>query len=192
MAIQSYKSVIATVGLCGVGKSEATNFLSKKFGSDIVYFGGQITNEVKRRGLEVNPENERYVREELRERYGMDAITRLAQAEITDKTSKGQTVVIDGIYSYAEVLYLREKVNLNLTIIAIHARKALRYERMRSRKIRPLSKEQVDARDMSEITALDKATPIALADIHVVNNDDINALHIGINDALSQLGFLSL
>ena len=57
------KKIIALVGMSGTGKSEATNFLKDQFNFDLFYFGGIVLNEVKKRGLEINNENEKMVRE---------------------------------------------------------------------------------------------------------------------------------
>ena len=57
--------VIAIVGMCGSGKSVASDYYINK-GYQKVYFGGVTMDELKRRGLEVNPENEKKIREELR------------------------------------------------------------------------------------------------------------------------------
>ena len=47
--------------MSGTGKSEATNFLKDQFNFDLFYFGGIVLNEVKKRGLEINNENEKMV-----------------------------------------------------------------------------------------------------------------------------------
>ena len=57
--------VIAIVGMCGAGKSEVTNFFEEQ-GYSRVYFGAITFDEIKRRGLENNQENERKIREEFR------------------------------------------------------------------------------------------------------------------------------
>ena len=56
--------------MSGTGKSEATNFLKDQFNFDLFYFGGIVLNEVKKRGLEINNENEKMVREDLRRQHG--------------------------------------------------------------------------------------------------------------------------
>ena len=57
--------IVAVVGLCGAGKSEVTSiFVENKF--EKVYFGDVTFDEMKKRNLEVTPENERLMREELR------------------------------------------------------------------------------------------------------------------------------
>ena len=55
------KKLIAIVGMSGSGKSVASDYL-EKIGFNKIYFGGVVLSEVKKRGLEVNPEKEKKVR----------------------------------------------------------------------------------------------------------------------------------
>lgn len=180
-------TIIAVLGLCGVGKSEVTRILQEKSGYSIVYFGGQITNEVSRRGMPPGPQSEREVREHLRAMHGMDAVARLADPEICDLLATGKKVVIDGVYSHAEIGYINKTFNGNLFTMAVHSRKSLRYRRLRRRPVRPLKPEQVDERDILEINALDKATPIALAEFHIVNDGTLADLEADVQQALECL-----
>ena len=60
--------VVAVVGMCGSGKSVATDlFVANNW--EKVYFGGVTLDTLKERGMEITPDNERLVREELREKY---------------------------------------------------------------------------------------------------------------------------
>ena len=179
--------ILAVLGLCGVGKSEAARIIHAEYGHSIVYFGGQITNEVARRGMASGPESEREVREQLRAEYGMDAVARLAEREITDLLATGERVVIDGVYSQAEIDYIKSTLPGPISTIAVHSRKSLRYRRMERRPVRPLTPGQLDERDIREIAALDKATPIALADFHLVNDGTMADLKAGVRQTLECL-----
>ena len=64
--------------MSGTGKSEATNFLKDQFNFDLFYFGGIVLNEVKKRGLEINNENEKMVREDLRRQHGNGVLAKIA------------------------------------------------------------------------------------------------------------------
>lgn len=74
--------------MSGTGKSEATNFLKDQFNFDLFYFGGIVLNEVKKRGLEINNENEKMVREDLRRQHGNGVLAKIASETIakTDST----------------------------------------------------------------------------------------------------------
>ena len=169
--------VIAVVGLCGVGKSEATKYISKKLGAPLVYFGGVVLNELRKDGLECTPSNEKAKREALREKYGMAAMAVLSLADIRKHLNSNNSVVVDGLYSYEEYDVLRDNFGEKLITISLHSRKAIRYYRLSERPVRPLTKVEVDQRDKAEIQNLNKAPPIALADVHIVNNEDISKLY---------------
>ena len=57
--------VVSIVGMAGAGKSEVARLFERK-GFVRVRFGDVTDEEVARRGLELNEENERTVRELLR------------------------------------------------------------------------------------------------------------------------------
>ena len=92
------KKLIAIVGMSGSGKSVASDYLEEK-GFEKIYFGGVVLEEIKKRGLEVNPENEKLVRESLREEYGMSAMAKILLPKIEEVSSKKNTV-LDGLYSW--------------------------------------------------------------------------------------------
>ncbi len=177
--------VIATVGMCGTGKSVVTNYLAAKHGYHIVYFGGIVLEEIKVRGLEINADNERAIREELRRDGGMAVMATRSLPRIHAHLDRGENVVIDGLYSYSEYVVLRHDLGGLLTVIAVHASKPLRYERMGKRPVRPLSPDQVDRRDLQEIRHLEKSDPIVLADEHLVNNAGLDQLHVQVEQLLT-------
>ena len=56
--------IIAIVGMCGSGKSVASEYLIG-LGYKRVYFGGVTMDKLKESGLDVNPDNEKMMRERL-------------------------------------------------------------------------------------------------------------------------------
>jgi dephospho-CoA kinase len=181
------KPIIALVGLCGTGKSEACAYL-ELHGYTLIYFGGTVVSEVQRRGLVVNPDNEKQVREELRATYGMAAMAHINLPTIEGLLAQGDAVAIDGLYSMGELNVLRSKFGDTLKLLAIHAPKALRYQRLSSRPVRPMTALQVDERDLFEVRNLDKAAPIALADAHIVNDGDKAQLQAALTKNFNALG----
>ncbi len=169
-------TILAVVGLAGTGKSEATRLLVQKYGYSAVYFGGVVVDEVQRRGLPLLPANERAVREELRAAEGMDAIAARSIQPIRERLDRGENVVIDGLYSTAELSRLRAESDWDVVTLAVHAPRWLRKKRLRTRPARPLTSKEVDERDWFELRNLDKAPPIVLADLHVVNDGAVNQL----------------
>jgi len=161
--------LIAIVGMCGSGKSIASDFYEKR-GYKKVYFGGVTMDKLAEEGLEINPENERMMREKLRKEHGMAAFAKLLLPKI-DELLVTDNVVLDGLYSWDEYLVLNQKYP-NIKLIAIIVDKNIRYDRLTSRVIRPFSKEEAIKRDITEIENLAKAGPIAYADYFIFNNKE--------------------
>ena len=107
----------------------------------------------------------------------MDVIAKLALPEINEKLEAKGNVIIDGLYSFAEYVYLKNIFQEQLILIATHTEKKIRYERLSNRQIRPLKKEEVDKRDFLEITMIEKGGPIAIADFHILNNAETHHLY---------------
>lgn len=159
--------LIAIVGMCGSGKSIASDFY-EKLGYKKVYFGGVTMDKLRENNLEITPDNERMMREKLRKEHGMAAFAKLLLPKI-DELLSNNNVVLDGLYSWDEYIVLNEKYP-NIKLIAIIVDKSIRYERLENRKIRPFSKEDAIKRDITEIENLAKAGPIAYADYFILNN----------------------
>ena len=164
--------IIAIVGMPGSGKSVVAGYL-KTHGFPMIYFGEIIIREVEKRGLAITALNEQIVREEIRQKYGMDVCAQLSLPIIKSTLLEHQLVVIDGLYSFSEYKTLKTEFNDELIVIAIFTPKSLRYERLSFRQERPLKIEEAEKRDFMEIERIEKAGPIAMADITIIN-DELN------------------
>ena len=165
---------VAVVGMCGSGKSVLCDYFVK-MGWQSVYFGGVTVNQLKKQGIEVNEQNERAMRESLRANYGMGAFAVLLKEEILAKLETSN-VVLDGLYSWSEYVILKELLGDNLVVLAVVTDSRIRKQRLATRKIRPLTADQVDSRDIAEIENSEKGGPIAKADFYVVNNGGLKEL----------------
>lgn len=170
------KTLLGLVGLAGSGKSTAIEIIQSELGVQSIYFGGIVLAEAARQGLPPGQASEKQVREELRAKDGMSAIAKLALPDIREALSASDVALVDGIYSWAEVEFLKSEGDFELLLLAVHADRHQREERLGRRLIRPLSPEGVWERDLNEVGALDKATPIALADYHFTNNAGLEEL----------------
>ena len=162
------KKIVAIVGMCGSGKSVASDFLVEK-GWKKVYFGGVTMEKLQEAGLEVTPENEKMMREKLRAELGMGAYAKILLPRIKEY-AKEENTVLDGLYSWDELNILREELGEELKVIAIVVDRSIRYERLSIRDVRPFTKEEAQKRDISEIENIAKAGPIAYADYYIFNN----------------------
>jgi len=179
--------IVAVVGLAGTGKSSVVQMLRDIMQAPVVYFGGVVVDEVKRRGLPVSEATERSVREELRSERGMSAIAQIAMPEIDRYLSAGTDLVIDGLYSYAEYEVLDGRYPGLISLIAVHAQRPLREVRLAARPDRPLTPAEIRSRDMREVRTLDKATAIALADWHIVNDSTLAGLRARTQEIVNEV-----
>ncbi|MBI3947939.1 MAG: AAA family ATPase [Armatimonadetes bacterium] len=179
-------AVLAVVGMCGSGKSEASAHLAQK-GLPRVHFGGITMEEVRRRGLLVSEANERMVREELRQRHGMAAYAILSLPKIRALVAEGRSVLIDGLYSDAELKVLQEEFPGQVFVLGVFTDKRLRYARLAARPARPLTPEEAASRDRMEVDHLEKAPPIALADAMVLNNGTVEELRAAVDAVVDPL-----
>jgi len=141
-------------------------------GYAVVRFGDITDDEVKKRGRELNEENERQARESLREQYGMDAYAKLSLPRI-DAALKTSDVVVDGLYSWEEYIFLKEHYGGGFIVVAVWSSPEARYARLGKRRIRALTPEEAAGRDRAEIENLNKGGPIALADFTVLNDSSL-------------------
>lgn len=182
--------LVAVVGMCGSGKSTAVDYLTER-SIPKVYFGGVVLNAVKEAGLEVNPENEKKIREGLREKEGKDFIVNRVIESTKKLIDAGQKrIVLDGLYSWTEYKILRKEFPNEMTVVAIVTPKALRRERLATRPVRPLTAAEVAERDRSEIENLEKGGPIAIADYYVDNSGTIEEFHEAFGKLMKDIGFI--
>jgi dephospho-CoA kinase len=160
--------------MTGAGKSEVSR-LFEKSGFIRIRFGDVTDEEVRKRGLELNEENERSTRELLRKKYGMAAYAVLNLSRI-DLALKQQDVVIDGLYSWEEYNFLKNYFGDSFRVVAVWASPKTRYARLAERADRRLTPEEAAGRDKAEVENINKAGPIAMADFTILNDASLKEL----------------
>lgn len=174
--------IIAVIGMCGSGKSEAVKYFTEN-GYQKVYFGEVVINELKNRGLEINEQNERIVREDLRKQFGMAAMAVKSLDKIRKYFRTGN-VVIESLYSWSEFKTVYGEFGNDFKLLAIHTDKKLRYQRLMMRELRPLTEAEAISRDISEIENIEKGGPIAFADYMVLNNETLEELKLKLKELI--------
>ena len=174
--------IIAVIGMCGSGKSEAVKYFELN-GYRKVYFGEVVIEELKRRGLEIYEKNERLVREDLRKEFGMGVMAIKSIDKINDYL-KSANVVVESLYSWEEFKILKKEFGETFKLLNIFTTKSLRYSRLKDRPFRPLTAEEAESRDYGEIEKLDKGGPIAFADFTVFNDSTLDELNTSLNKFL--------
>lgn len=164
----SKNKIIAVVGMCGSGKSVAVEEF-EKLGFHKIYFGEATFLKMKELGLEINEENERKVREQLRASGDKGIYARIFLPEI-EKAFKQGNVVIESMYSWSEYKIVKEKFGDNFEVLCIATDAPLRRSRLAIRDFRPMSPEISKARDYAEIENIEKGGPIGIADHYILNN----------------------
>jgi dephospho-CoA kinase len=171
--------------MAGAGKSEVARIF-QEHGFKRVRFGDITDEELKKRGLKPNEENERYIRQQLREKHGMAAYAKLNLPRI-DSSLKSSNVVVDGLYSWEEYTLLKERYGGRLSVLAVWAAPATRHARLAHRAERPLTLEEAANRDKSEIENSNKGGPIAMADFTIINEASLEELEKETERVLSAL-----
>lgn len=177
--------VAAIVGMTGSGKSEVA-MLFVENGFTRIRFGDITDHEVRKRGLELNEENERTVRELLRKEQGMAVYAKLNLPAI-DAARKSSDVVIDGLYSWEEYTFLKTHYRKEFSVVAVWASPGTRYARLSGRPIRPLTLEEASSRDKAEIEKVNKGGPIAMADFTILNEASLADLKKAVKTIISRV-----
>ncbi len=166
--------VVSIVGMAGAGKSEVAKIFVEN-GFIRIRFGDITDEEIRKRGLELNEENERSIRELLRKEYGMSAYAILNLARI-DLARKQSDVVIDGLYSWEEYTFLKTYYGEDFYVVAVWASPKTRYARLADRSVRRLTLEEATNRDRVEVENINKGGPIAMADFTIINESSLEDL----------------
>jgi dephospho-CoA kinase len=177
--------VVSIVGMAGSGKSEVAEVFAKN-GFKKVRFGDVTDEEIKKRGLKLNEENERYVRQQLRREHGMAAYAELNLPKI-DVWLKSSDVVVDGLYSWEEYTLLKSRYGDDFHVVAVWASPKTRYQRLSKRAVRPLMAEEAAGRDVAELENTNKGGPIAMADFTILNEASLEDLEKETKKVISAL-----
>lgn len=186
-AVNENKALVF-VGMAGSGKSICVDHLKNK-NLPSAYFGGITIDEVKKRGLEVNERNERFVREDIRSKEGKGAYAIRILKMVEEFFEKGNKfVVVDGLYSWTEYKIFKEILEDRAIIIAVIAPKQLRHQRLATRPVRPFDEAEANSRDYAEIENIEKGGPIANADHYLINNSSVEKILLDLDSLTASLG----
>ncbi len=122
----------------------------------------------------------------MRKEHGMAAYAKLNLPRI-DAARKNSNVVVDGLYSWEEYTFLKERYGEDFNVVAVWASPETRYARLGSRPERPLTPAEAAGRDRTEIENTNKGGPIALADYTIINESSLSDLKKQTNEVLAKL-----
>lgn len=172
--------VVCVVGMPGSGKTALSDYFARN-GYHFIRFGQTTIDEVIKRGLKPNEKNQKEVREDLRKKYGSEAVAKI-NLPIIQKKLKVKNVVIDGLYSWSEYKFLKERLESQMIVVSVFSPPHLRHNRLSKR--RPgkndkalrnhhFSIHEAQMRDYNEIEKIEKGGPIAMADFTILNTESL-------------------
>jgi len=166
--------VYAITGMPGAGKSVAVEVATER-SFPVLRMGDFIWEEVRRRDLPVNSESVANVAMQMRTDFGPGVWAEKTVDRIL--TLGPSTAVIDGVRSEAELDVFRRRLGHDFTLVAVHASRHTRLERLlkRGREDDVKNESAFDARDEREL-GWGIGRVIALADIMLVNEETRPAL----------------
>lgn len=173
---QNKKSIIAIVGLPGSGKTEAAQYYREK-GYPVISFGKIITDMVQEKYGEHTESNHKVVREGIREEHGAAALAVLSEKKIKEALEKNNIIIIDGMRSWEEYMYLKQSLkHVHVYILSLFADKRTRHHRISHRNAdRP--QHYGEDRDLNELLNINMGPTIAYADFLIKNNFSKEDLH---------------
>lgn len=181
--------IISFVGLAGVGKTTATDYMTAK-GIPKVSFGDIIRQSMERAAIEPTEANERSFITHLLSQGHAQFIEQHTLPHFKRLIEAGQRrIVTDGSSSLEEYRALMSAFPGSVITIAVVAPKHLRYGRLEKRSGHPLTRTEAIGRDIAEAEHEDKAAPIALADYYLANDSTKDDLYDKLDRLVEQLEF---
>lgn len=167
------KKIVAITGMAGAGKA-LTSDVAREMGCAVLVCGDVVREETRRRGLPLTPENLGNVMLRMREEEGPNVVAKRLTQQVAEEDA--QVVVVEGVRSLEEIAELRKSFGA-VTIVAVHASPATRFDRLRTRgrSDDPIGWQEFEARDLRELK-VGLGEVIALADEMIVNEGTIDEL----------------
>lgn len=181
------KVILVLTGLPGAGKSEASQYFAGK--KIPVISLGKVTNDyIDKHKLEHTEENHKKIREDLRVKYGREAFAVLNESKIKKALEKNIIVVVEGMRSWEEYIYLKKQfAKAKIVILTMYADKEIRYKRAEERRYRKgLGGEE---RDINELVGANMGNTIAFCDYLVENNGLVEDLRDKLENIYREIYF---
>ena len=184
---QKKKIVLAIIGLPGAGKTETAEYFAKKK-LPIIHFGNVINDYIDEKRLSHTEKIHKDLRKKFRKQYGMEAFAKLNLEKISKALNGNSVVVIEGLRSWEEYEFLREKLGgIKIVLLQIWASKETRDERIKNRKKR--SEIRGKERDLNEVLGTNMGPTLSLSDYLVVNDRSVEDLHERLEQVYRQIYF---
>jgi dephospho-CoA kinase len=167
--------LIAVAGHSGAGKTTAVRYLNEICGGEVVYLGAAILCMIQERRLPETRESERILRLEVRQQHGPAALAMLEADRVERLLKAGSPVIIDAVFSPAELNLLRARAPENsIFLLGILASFSTRSQRLARRSCRPLTANEVAMRDRTELETLGTGEVLANATHKLTNEGSLH------------------
>ena len=184
--MSAQRHIVAILGMPGSGKTDAIEYLEAKYHFPKVYFGQITIAEVEKRGLAVNPVNERSVREEIRARHGKDYYAN-EMIKLIDAVPYSPIILVESLYSWTEYQTFERHYGDTFSTVAIHASPKIRHMRLTTRPVRPLTHDEAEIRDVAQIEQLEQGGPIAMANYLVHNEGPVEEMQHALDEIITTI-----
>jgi len=181
--------IIGVTGTNGAGKGTVAKYLVENKNYNHFSARAYITEEIVRRGLNINRENMIDIGNEWRAKFGTSYV---AERLFEKAIESGKNCVIESIRNVGEIDSLRKKGKFYL--VAVDANPKIRYKRIRQRDNETdmmsynefLRYETLEAAS-TDSTKVNLFKCIELADFVILNNRDVNDLYQKIEEILNEI-----
>lgn len=182
--------IIGMTGTFGAGKDTVLKYLKDEYGFNHFSVSEFLKEEAARRGMPINRDSQHMIGNELRAKYGPGYIVE----QLYDQAiASGGNSVIESFRAIGEVTTLRSKPQ-PFYLLAVDADTRIRYDRIVKRGSFKdnVSFEKFQADEEREMHDTDPAGMniaecMKMADGHIENNGDLNALHEQIDKIIEPL-----
>jgi len=188
--------IIGLSGTNGSGKDTVGLLIAEKYHYLFISVSDLLREECRRRGLEVARENLRAISAEWRREFGLGVLVDKAVEFAENAPEKYDGVIASPMRNVGEAQRLKD---LGGTLIWVDANPKLRYERIQSADRGRageddktyeefLAEEAAEMRpaDPNDPSLLNGAGVKALADVTIINEADMDALHASIDAVINR------
>lgn len=177
--------IIGITGAFGSGKTTTAKYFEKK-GYKVIALSEQLEKEALKRELPMTRKVLQDIGNEWRGKYGSGIL----MTKALDALKNSDKIVVDGLRNLGEVEVLREN---NGVLLAVVADREIRFNRLKKLQRREKMTKSLflslDLRDLGvdeKITGLQTALCIALADVYIDSNSDIQDVNKKLDNFLEK------
>lgn len=177
--------ILGIVGPIGSGKDTAADYISRKYGYEIVSFRDIVREVTEGKGMEPSRENMQDVARECRARYGEDYFSKRALEKGMALLKNGRKVLFKEMRTKGDADLLRKEFGSGIRIILVESGKRTRYERLkaRGRLGDPKTFGEFHAQETRE-REMHFTESFSFADTAVKNNGTLKELHDRIDEVV--------